>query len=393
MAWPPHSRYDAPMFVFLLAIALSAPVEEIASPSGLGAGQPFLTTSSGGRLLMTWLEPSAKGHALRVSEWNGAWSAPVTITDRPDLFVNWADFPSIVVAADGRLYAHWLQKSGKGTYAYDVHVASSEDGQTWSRSRIVHRDGTQTEHGFVSMVPVARSSAGTVWLDGRQMKGEEGEMTLRYARVGPTGTLVRESVLDGRVCECCATGMAMTSNGPIVAYRDRSKDEVRDIGIVRWRKGGWSKPSLVHADGWKINGCPVNGPQIEARGRRVVVSWFTAAQEKGRVNVAFSSNAGETFDPPIRVDAGAPSGRVDLILLYDGSALVTWIEGLGEKAYIALRRVHPDGRMSQIRNVAESSAMRAAGFPRIALHGDELFLAWTDPARGPRVRLSRISVP
>ena len=51
----------------------------------------------------------------------------------------------------------------------------------------------------------------------------------------------------------------MTADGPVVVYRDRSEQEIRDISIVRLHDGKWSQPSSVFEDNWKINGCPVNG--------------------------------------------------------------------------------------------------------------------------------------
>lgn len=78
----------------------------------------------------------------------------------------------------------------------------------------------------------------------------------------------------------------------------------------------------------------VNGPQIDARGERVVVSWFTAANNDERVNVAFSSDSGANFSPPLRIDARKPSGRVDVLWLDEKIAVVAWLEGMGEGAYL-----------------------------------------------------------
>ena len=386
-----------PIFLFALFLtAASSTGREIASPPSPGAVHPFLASAPGGRLVLSWTEPAGAEQAVKLAFYDdGKWSEPRTIVQRDDLFVNWADFPSVAVTDDGTIFAHWLQKSGAGTYSYDVHVAASrDDGRTWSRSRVVHRDGTKTEHGFVSMRPVRRNAVGLVWLDGRQMKGEEhGEMTLRYARLDAKGTLAREDLLDRRVCECCTTGMAIADGGPVVVYRDRSPEEIRDISVVRWDRGRWSRPSPLHRDGWKINGCPVNGPQIEARGRSVATAWFTAANEQGRVNVAFSTDGGATFGAPIRVDGGTPTGRVDLLLLEDDSVLVTWIDGLGDAAHIALRRVSRTGRMTAIEKVAVSSAARGSGFPRMAIAGREVMLAWTEPSTPKRVRVVAVPIP
>ena len=102
-----------------------------------------------------------------------------------------------------------------------------------------------------------------------------------------------EAVLDTRVCDCCQTSAAMTAEGPVVVYRDRSEGELRDISIARLRNGEWSEPRTVFRDGWEISGCPVNGPVDRRRsGRRLAVAWFTAANDMSRVKLAFSDDAG-----------------------------------------------------------------------------------------------------
>ena len=372
---------------------------EIPSPAGTAGLHPFLAVSKG-RLIMSWTEPAGSGHAVKIAVFDdGKWSEPSTIVERDDLFVNWADFPSVTASPDGTLFAHWLQKSSSGKYSYDVHMASSSDGRTWSRRVAVNRDGVPAEHGFVSMVPVRDDAVGVTWLDGREMKGghdgghEGGDMTLRYARIDRDGKFGREDLLDARVCECCTTGMAMAASGPVIVYRDRTAGERRDISVVRWKRGRWSKPVTLHGDGWKIDGCPVNGPQIDARGNNVAVAWFTAAQEKQRVLVSFSTDGGASFRKPVRVDGGAPTGRVDLVLLDDGSALVTWLDGLGDAAHIAVRRVWSDGRLGAIEKIAGSSTARGAGFPRIALYEGELFVAWTEASTPRRARLIAMPLP
>ena len=77
--------------------------------------------------------------------------------------------------------------------------------------------------------------------------------------------------------------------------------EVRDIYIVRQINGSWSAPQAIYADNWQINGCPVNGPSVAADGRRVVVAWFTSVGDTPHVKVAFSENAGATFNKPIQL--------------------------------------------------------------------------------------------
>lgn len=385
------------LFLVLFSITAAAATTEVPSPAAAGSGEPFLSVDASGALLLSWIEPLGKEHAIRFSRWNGAeWAAPITIASGSDFFVNWADFPSLIADRQGTLFAHWPQKSGSSTYAYDVRLSVSRDaGKTWSSSLLVNRDGRKVEHGFASLVPLPDRGIGIVWLDGRQMpeNSEEGEMSLRYATIDRHGNIKSEALLDARVCECCTTAMAMTEAGPIVAYRDRSAKEVRDIGVVRFVGGKWTKPASLHDDEWTISGCPVNGPQLDARGRGAAVAWFSAAHDQPRVNVAFSNDAGRSFSAPIRIDGGAPMGRVDLLLLPGGNALVTWMEGLGNAAQVVMRRVAADGKMGPVTKLANSSAARSTGFPRAALVGSVVYVAWTEPPPAKRIRLASVPVP
>lgn len=369
---------------------------ELTVAAGEGSGEPFLS-SDGDKLWLSWLEPAGEAWALRLAAVGDQVAAPTTVVERDDFFVNWADFPSVTALSDGRLAAHWLQRGGAGTYDYGVRVAwSADDGASWSEPWTPHDDGTPTEHGFVSLLPEVDGTLGVLWLDGRRyVEGPEGpateEMTLRHRVASGPGAAGEERLVDDRVCDCCQTGAARTADGWVVVYRDRSEDEVRDIYAARWVDGTWTEGRPVHRDGWHIAACPVNGPSVAAEGDRVAVAWFTAAGEVPRVSLAFSDDQGVTFTEPVRIDAGEPVGRVDVVMDGDG-ALVSWIEAVGEGAELRVRRVAADRTLEAPRTVASVSAARAAGFPRMVRHGGDLFFAWTDAAESDtRIRLARLS--
>jgi len=184
------------------------------------------------------------------------------------------------------------------------------------------------------------SGLGLVWLDARQTDDPENDnMSLRAAAFDATGAQVSESLVDERVCDCCPTATAMAASGPIAAFRDRSREEVRDISVSRFVDGKWTPSTPVHDDGWKIEACPVNGPAISARGRTVVVAWMTARDDDGRALAAFSNDEGATFGTPIRLDDAGSLGRVGVILLDDGSAIASWIDFANKHAQFQVRRV------------------------------------------------------
>jgi hypothetical protein len=364
----------------------------VPSPAAAGSGQPQLSTSDRG-VILSWVERDADRATLKYSERTAAgWSAARAVASGTDWFVNWADVPSVLRLDDGTLAAHWLQKSGSGTYAYDVRLSySRDDGRTWSPSFTPHSDGTKTEHGFASLFQMPGAGLGLVWLDGRVMKSESGHgghdatagaMTVRFATFGRDWKQTAELSLDERVCDCCPTTAAVTAEGPIAAFRNRTEDEVRDIHVSRLENGKWTESVAVHDDGWKIAGCPVNGPMLSARGRDVAIAWFTGKDEQGRAFLSFSRDAGRTFGAPIRLDDGGTLGRVDVELLPDGSAVASWIESAGGRARFVASRVEPSGAKSPPLTVSGLAGTRASGYPRVAWHGRELVFAWTVNAEG-----------
>ncbi len=361
-------------------------------PAAAGAFAPRLT-QDGDDLLASWLEPlpAAPGsHRFVVARLaDERWIGPFEIARGDDFFANWADVPGVGVAGDGSLLAHWLVKTGADTYAYSIFLARSTDrGQSWTRLGALNDDAVPSEHGFVSWV-AEEDGARAIWLDGRAMP-EGGAMTLRTARVG--ATVGPSTVLDERVCECCPTDLVMTARGPLGAYRDRSPEEVRNIGIVEVT-GGAPAPRALAEDGWQIPGCPVNGPALDAEGGRVVAAWFTAPNGAAVVQAAFSEDAGVTFEAPRRIDSGRPLGRVDVRLLADGAAVVSWLEAVGDVAELRLRRLPRAGGALEARSIAATAAARASGVPQLARLGDRLFIAWVETGANDASRLRLHALP
>ena len=346
--------------------------------------------------MLTWLEPVdavRPAHRLRVAKLaGGTWSTPTTITEGT-IVANWADVPSVARQDNGTLVAHWAeQPAAPGAHGYDVVLARSTDGgATWRRLGFPHRDGTATEHGFVSLIPDGDAIL-AFWLDGRATANGEGVTALRSARVGET--IGDERVIDDRVCDCCSTAAVATSEGPVVAYRDRTADELRDPWVGKRVAGTWSAPRPAHVDGWRITGCPVNGPAIAAAGRDLAVAWYTAAEQQPRVRIAFSSDAGGTFEQPIEVDAPdatrSPIGRVDVVLDRPGEALVSWMASGPGGARLLVRRVARNRRRGLVLRIASLAAAPEGGFPRMERAGGDVVLAWTD-TRSATVRVSRLA--
>lgn len=371
------------------------------------AAQPDLVALPGGDLLLSWIEATDAGHALRFAR-HGArgWSAPATVASGDDWFVNWADTPHIAATADGALWAHWLRKSAAATYAYDVVLSRSADaGASWSAPVVVNTDGTPTEHGFVSVWPAARDRLGIAWLDGRHTGGGHGGhgghgggmMTLRAASFDAALARHDEAEVDASTCDCCQTDIAMTARGPLLVYRDRTAQEIRDIATTRWQDGAWTAPRLVHADHWTMPACPVNGPAAVARGNDVRVAWYTAAQGGiPEVRFARSADAGDRFAAPLSLDRGeAVLGRVGVALDPAGGAWVSWLreDAQGQSLWLARVDGEPARIVQKLLVATLQGRGRGTGLPQLVASGDALHVVWTDLVGGaPRLQGRRIAL-
>ena len=377
------------MVVISSCIKAPSAIELISTPCIQG-GEPNYHVKSDGSLLLSWIEYQGDTVSLQFSEWtNDEWSKPKVIEKGSDWFVNWADFPSLVSHWDNpeHLTAHWLQKSDVGTFDYDVRISQSKDnGENWSESFVIHEDQIAAEHGFVSLLPMKNGRIIVTWLDGRNTKGDtsnhkghehHGAMSLRAAEIDINGQKYFDEEIDDKVCDCCQTSTAMTKQGPVVVYRDRSDEEVRDIYLSRRQDGQWTAPQAVYHDNWTIDGCPVNGPVVVANDEFVAVAWFSMADNSPEVKVSFSYDNGDNFDLPFRIDNGNPLGRIDMKILYSNVVVVTWMEQVKSEAEIVMAKVDHQSGVIEKRHIIATDQSRRSGFPQLELLGNDLFFAWT----------------
>lgn len=371
------------------------------------AAQPDLVVAPDGRVLLSWIAAEPGGlHVLRFAAFDGrTWSAPQEIARGDDWFVNWADTPHIAATEDGALWAHWLRRSAAATYAYDVVLSRSGDGgSTWSNALPVNDDGTPTEHGFVSLWPQSPTTIGVAWLDGRNTAGGDhaghdghgaGAMALRAATVDSAVQKSAETEIDAYTCDCCQTSAAITDRGPLLVYRGRDAKEIRDIVATRLQDGAWTSPRKVHDDQWTMPACPVNGPQVAARGAQAWVAWYTAAGDMPQLRIAYSGDAGDRFAAPVEVDRGqAMQGRVG-IAVDDASVWVSWVREDPQGQSLWLARYPPDlSRELQRLQVATLQGRgRATGFPQLVAANGGVYITWTDAVDSkPQLQGARIAL-
>ena len=422
-------------------------VEAVDNPARGGAMAPSLRSGPEG-VWLSWLapeetdletpSPTSPMWALNTAPFgpDGFHDADVAARSGA-MFANWADFPTTVGAPSGAQYTHHLAKLGSPTFAYGVFLQGRDRADApWIDLGLLHDDASETEHGFVSYATHGEKVR-AFWLDGRGMLAG-GPMTLRTVLLPETGSLLEgiadssagtsgapgstesalrtgpsSELLDDRVCECCQTDAATTSDGPIVVFRDRSLDEIRDIYIVRFEDGEWSEPTAVHHDGWEIAGCPVNGPAVVASGDFVAVAWFTAADDEPRTRLAVSEDGGRTFSRPTDLaggrGAGRAIGRIDLAIHSRPTESPTgpetshdlWVAHLAQPAESSDEPAGPalvvdhlrfDARLRRGGQtvIASTSEARSSGLPRMAVVDGAPLIAWVDGGQTSRVRTARL---
>lgn len=349
--------------------------------------QPYLT-SYDNKLVMSYTERINDSlFSLNIAELDGDQFAKTQELARgKDWFVNWADFPTHAIN-NNQIAINYLKKSAGATYAYDIKMVLQNKIETGENKNFkLHNDSTQTEHGFVSILPYNEAAFFVTWLDGRNTEGgghgggdghdSQGAMNIRAATIAADGQIIDDFLVDAKTCDCCQTSAAITNNGPVILYRDRSDDEIRDIYISRLLDGSWTIPQAIYNDEWKINGCPVNGPKADAIGNTLVVAWFTAAENQPKIKLSFSNDNGATFKAPIVIDNGKSIGRVDVSLIDADNALLSWMESTEDGAQIKASIINMEKGLLKEHIISELSASRASGFPQIEILNNKVYFAW-----------------
>lgn len=342
---------------------------ELNSPAPPGASALTIFRQANGSAGLGWIETSPNHTAtLRYALFDStarAWADAETVATGTDWAINDLNCPQFALSANGTLTALWYVRnpSTEAPAHGNLHAVFSQKtvGGTWSTPAPLSRESHATE--FAALTPLAENRVLAVWLDGRAKPHGSGTQQL-WGRV--LGEHETDQLIDDSVCDCCPTALKAFPNGDaLVAYRAHRDEETRDIHTSVWREGVWSHPRILSADDWSIDGCPVNGPQIDIQAGQVAAVWFTAADRQPRVLASASPDAGARFLMPQRIDLGHPRGQPDVAQLRDGSRIVTWLEG-GAQPGLWLRHISAQDEIGPMVCLAPP----ATGRPQIVLLKD-----------------------
>ena len=369
------------------AVGQAPKVESIPNPSATGSLQASWSTAADGSPLLSWIETQKdESYTLKYAVRKGSqWSEPHTIAAHRQFFRQPAELPEVIALSDGTLVAHWVE-APEGSEAEFSYVSVSKDGLKWSTPVMAHKDHSMVQHGLASIVASGDHEASIVWLEALQ--GEDAPVSLKRTVVSAEGKVVKEEALDTDVCGCCPTSIVKTARGLLVAYRDHTPQDIRDISVLRFENGKWSAPKNINPDNWKLNACPTNAAAAAAKGDRVAIAWYTGAQNSPRQQIVFSSDGGTTFTKPVLLSTGRSFGYTSIAL--DGpDAVVSWLEQSGGDARIVVRRVSAAGAPGPPIQIAQGSR-KSLGYPRILQAGNDTWVAWADSTRDAKIQTARV---
>lgn len=368
------------------AFAQALKVEPSTNPSVAGSSQVNWSLTQDGSPLLSWVEPLKDGSfALRYSVFKGSqWSAPRTIAAHRKFFHHPAEMPNMAALKDGTLIAEWIEQPSESSEAEFLFVSTSPDGMKWSTPVMASHDKSEAQHGLASIIGTGDHEASIFWL--QALKGEDGPVSLMRSVINSSGAELKEEDLDSDVCSCCPTSVVKTAQGILVAYRDHTKDNIRDISVTRLENGRWTSPKNVSPDNWQIDACPVNAASASAKGDKVAIAWYTAAGDKPRVEFAASADDGATFGKAVTVSTGEAYGYTSTASDGAGGAYVSWLERGNGSARLLVRHVSETGVPGPVAQVA-TGTRKDLGYPHILRAGNDVWIAWNSSSKVETARL------
>jgi hypothetical protein len=356
---------------------------------------------------------------LAVSRDTGrTFGAPVRVNDiAGDARIN-SEFPPRLALVPGKgtdpdMVVVWSTRRGDSTRIQ--WARSSDAGATFTAATPVPGSVAKGSRGWQSVAVDSSGRVLVMWLDHRDVPamamghehGGAGHPTsgakedpteragfskLYFASLSDTGA----RPITQSVCYCCKTSLVAKGSSVYGVWRHVYPGTQRDIAFTVSRDGGrtFSSPTRVSQDGWKIDGCPENGPAVAVDGAdRIHVSWVTPPDGKSDTPLGLfyaTSTDGRVFAPRLRIPTDGPAAHTQIVARGDSSVILAWDEMTGTKRNVGLARVGPGATDSTMITRVWPAGTVAGGWPVLASSSGGFVVAWvadiSSPAQSIMVR-------
>ncbi|MBK9167560.1 MAG: exo-alpha-sialidase [Bryobacterales bacterium] len=295
---------------------------------------------------------------------------------------------------DRELYAVWNARTPNAPGKSDVRFSRSSAMQVAWSPAITVNDGPPASHNFQGAAVAADGAIYAGWLDSRDPGGSSVYVTCSTDGGKSFAPNVR---VVGNVCPCCRVSIGTVGNRVVLSWRQVEAGDIRDIFTAVSEDHGktWSQPALVARDAWKISGCPHCGPSLAGVGDTLWIAWMSEGGGEPAVYIAQSRDGGRTFSQRVQA-SGETLDPTHPRLATNGENLALVFqarEAGGEQGwgkFVAwYREVYPDGSMSALQQAPAGDANTS--YPSLALGlSGRLFMGWSELSDGaPHVALLR----
>ncbi|MGH7725741.1 MAG: hypothetical protein ACREOU_09970 [Candidatus Eiseniibacteriota bacterium] len=372
---------------------------------------PTLATSPNGKWFalawaegrrVWWMRGTSTGGQMRLD-------APSALPDSLHPFTAFdEDPPKAAVDNEGQLAIAWMTRPLSRNEGSVIAVARPN----LDRDRRVSLTRIESDNpkSFLLSESIHYDDDGrllAVWIDAGSAADSDGEQgVLQCAVASPQGAFEGIASLSDSVCACCNTSLSWL--GPdrfALAWRGVAAGDVRDIrfAVLEERGEGRGTPpaltpesrTVVHADGWSIQGCPLAGPSVGAIGESAAwVTWYTEGPSRGLYLARLAPGTGggsaaSVWRPaaPLAVEAGAQGAHPKMATLSSGRPLVVYEQAVGEQGRMVQARVQQGQGLTA--PYAFSVATRASRPTAVRFGINSALLAWSESDDlGPRLVLA-----
>ena len=293
--------------------------------------------------------------------------------------------PGLAVGPQHEIYVTWSARGPKpvgGLFSAELQLSRSLDGGRTFEAPLPIRPetaaGGRPSQSFEDLAVLADGTVVVAWIE-----TPSGDRPHTYlARVVERGRRVEGIVqLDtDETCVCCRVALATAGADSVsIFWRKVFPESVRDMVMSRSRDGGRTvgAAARVHADQWKISGCPHRGGRLAVDGRgRLHAAWYTEGT-RNEPNVLYAvSDDGRRFNAPRRVHVSTTSipDQPRLAVEPGGRGLVVWEGATAVRRQVMMRETDVRGGLGPVRVL--STAIKAYA-PDVTIGPDgEALIAW-----------------
>lgn len=414
------------------AVARRPALEPASTLARADASNPTVAAGADGAHFVAWVgQEGGTANVWLARAEGGAFAPAVRVNDRPGDAAPHEQAPAqVATGPDGTVYVVWQNNRtapGRRFPASDLRLARSTDGgRTFHPAVTVNDDagGMPSSHTFHNIVVGGDGTVWVSWLDSRVRDAERARRRPHAAHASPSaapaktpgdatrpthghGGGMREDptlpggevrvakstdggrtfgpsmVVDGDVCPCCRTSLAIGADGSVyVAWRKVYAGDVRDPVVARLAPGAaaFGAPVRIHADGWVFPGCPHAGPSLAVdESGRLHVAWYTGKEDRQGLWHAVSADGGRTFGAPVALLTGKWVPPSQVALAADGHGVwASWDDRRTADGPVTLARIDGD-------RVEVVTRERTGRSPSLASGTRGVLLAWH---RGQTVQVS-----